>query len=151
MIAWAGLGDAKGANDFRARVETVTKEKIRVLSELRDICRSGLLRYSFMIDDPATSFRVHNASNPNLAKLYANYRNKGFALWADGVEATTLWSSLPAYIEEDTMDRLLLSLKMFPIVGENRLRFERVLNHSLSRYFPGMEAEIQEVFVGPKR
>ena len=104
-----------------------------------------------MIDDPATSFRVHNASNPNLAKFYANYRNKGFALWGDGVAATTLWSSLPAYVEEDTMDRLLLSLKMFPIVGENKLRLERALNHSLSRYFPGMVAEVQEIFVGPSR
>ena len=95
MIAWAGLGEAKGANDFRARVERVTKEKVRVLSELRDICQSGLLRFSFMIDDPMTSFRVHNASNPNLAKYYTNYRNKGFALWGDGLAATTLWSSCP--------------------------------------------------------
>ena len=150
MIAWAGLGEAKGANDFRARVERVTKEKVRVLSELRDICQSGLLRFSFMIDDPMTSFRVHNASNPNLAKYYTNYRNKGFALWGDGLAATTLWSSLPAYVELDTMDRLLLSLKSSPIDDENKLRLERVLNHSLSRYFPGMEAEVKEIFIGPK-
>jgi hypothetical protein len=150
MVAWAGVGEGKGPNDFRTRTETITREQVRVLSELRDICESGRLRFSLMTHDPTMCFRVHNASNPNLAKFYANYRNKGFALWEDGLPATQLWISLPTYLEVDTMDRLFLALKTSPIVGDQWLRFEKVLDHSLGRYFPGVEAKVKEIILGPR-
>ena len=150
MIAWAGVGDAGEANDFNSRTNKITKAKDRVLSELWDLCQSGQLRYSFMVEEPINSFRVHNASNTQLAKFYANYYNKGFAEWAQGPAATALWRSLPKYLEPDTADRLFIPLKFFALDDEKTQRLDNVLTRALGRYFPGMETEVKEIFLGRK-
>jgi hypothetical protein len=101
-----------------------------------------------MVEEPINSFRVHNASNTQLAKFYANYYNKGFAEWAEGSAATTLWRSLPKYLEPDTADRLFLPLKYFALDGEKKGRLDTTLTRALSRYFPGIEPEVKQIFLG---
>jgi hypothetical protein len=148
MIAWAGVGGAPGASDFRSRVETIKNQQDRVLQDLRRLCQSCSLRISLMVEDPIYCFRVHNASNPALARFYARYYDKGFVQWAEGLVATTLWRTLPRYLEDDPGDRLFLPLK-HTIFGDNqRQQLESILNRSLSRYFPGMEADVKQIFLG---
>jgi len=148
MMAWAGLGDAGEANDFNTRTNKITKQKDRVLADLWDLCQSGQLRYTLMVEEPINSFRVHNASNTQLAKFYANYYSKGFAEWAEGPAATALWRSLPKYLEPDTADRLFLPLKYFALDDEKKGRLDTTLTRALSRYFSGIESEVKQIFLG---
>ncbi len=148
MFAWAGARAPGSTQDFKSRVDTITKETSRVLTNLRDLCTSGLLRISLMLQEPSSSFRVHNASNPAQARYYMNYYNKGFVLWAECQAATALWRMLPLYLEEDNADRLFLNLKFPPIDDEKKRRLDALLSRSLSRYFPGIERDVKQVCVG---
>jgi hypothetical protein len=150
VIVWAGIAGVEGAPDFRSRVDTIKNNKDRVLDDLRSLCRNGLLRIALLVDIPTVCYRVHNASNPALAKLYTKYHEEGFVQWTEGQSATGLWSMLPKYLEEDKADRLFLSLKHFAFGDEPRRRFETLLTRGLSRYFPGLEPEIKQVCLGGK-
>jgi hypothetical protein len=150
IIVWAAVGGAAGASDFRSRVEVIRNQKDRVLNDLRSLCQSGQLRISMLVDDPTVCYRVHNASNPTLAKFYTKYYERGFVRWTEGQSATTLWRTFPKYLEEDTADRLFLPLK-FAIFGvDERQRLETILGRGLGRYFPGMELEVKQICLGPK-
>jgi hypothetical protein len=149
MIAWAGAATAGSPQDFKSRVDTITKERDHVLAKLRDLCASGLLRVSLMSQDPTSCFRVHNAGNPALARYYMNYYNRGFVLWAEGQTAAALWRMLPTYLAEDKADRIFLPLKFPPLCDEEKQRLESVLTRSLSRYFPGMELDVKQICLGP--
>jgi hypothetical protein len=81
IICWAGVVQADGPPDFRARVETITSNRDRILQDLWDLCETGKLRIALLADEPLVCFRVHNASNPTSAQVYARYNDKGFALW----------------------------------------------------------------------
>ena len=151
IIAWAGVGGAAETSDFTSRVDTMRNKHDRVLDDLRDLCESGRLRASLMVEDPIVCFRVHNASNPTLAQFYMKYHEEGFVRWAEGQNATVLWRTLPTYIEDDTADRLFLPLKYPAFGGDQRRRVERVFSRVLSRYFPGMETEVHQIFFGSKR
>jgi hypothetical protein len=150
IIVWAGIGGAAGASDFRSRVEVIRNKKDRVLDDLRGLCQNGLLRVSLLVDDPVVCFRVHNASNPALAKFYTKYYEKGFVRWTEGQSATVLWRTLPKFLEDDTADRLFVPMK-FPAFGDaQRQQLETILGRGLNRYFPGMELEVKEIFLGGK-
>ena len=148
VIVWAGIGSVKGAPDYRSRVEAIRSNKEHVLDDLRSLCRDGLLRISLSSDIPPVRYRVHNASNPALAKLYMKYYEKGYVSWTEGQSATVLWSALPKYLEEDKADRLFLWLQHFLFGEESRLRFESQLTLRLSRYFPEMETEVKQICLG---
>lgn len=148
IIAWAGVGGAAEASDFTSRVDTMRTNHDRVLDDLRGLCESGRLRVSLMVEDPIVCFRVHNASNPMLAQFYMKCHDEGFVRWAEGQDATVLWRTLPKYLEDDTGDRLFLPLKDPVFGGDQRQRMERVFSRVLSRYFPGMEIEVKQIFFG---
>jgi hypothetical protein len=101
-----------------------------------------------MTDEQPFYFRVHNASNPTLARYYARYREEGFVLWNEGLSATTLWRSLPTYLEEDTDDRLFIPLKIPVFDHDKKRRLKNGLTRGLSRYFPGIEEKIKTIFLG---
>lgn len=148
VIVWAGLAGATRATDYRSRLDIIKNNKDRVLNDLRGLCRDGLLRVTLLVDIPTVCYRVHNASNPALAKLYTKYHETGFLQWTEGQNATALWSVLPKWVEEDRGDRLFLSLKHIAFGDELRRRFETLLTRCLSRYFPGMETEVKQICLG---
>jgi hypothetical protein len=149
MIAWAGVGGA-GPSDFRSRVDAITGKKDRVLDDLRTLCRTGLLRFSLIVDEPVLWFRAHNASNPAEAKLYTRHFEGGFVRWAEGQIAASLWRQLPKFLEDDTADRLFVSMRYEVFGAEQRQRLSSTLSRVLSRYFPGMELEVKQVCLGGK-
>lgn len=154
MIAWAGVGGGAGASDFQSRVDTIKNNKDRVLEDLRGLCQTNQFRISLMIDEPTPCFRVHNASDPELARFYAKYFERGFergfVQWAEGREAAALWSRLPMWLEVDTGDRLFLPLKFPPLTADHWQQLKGILSRELSRYFPGMGLEVQQICIGGK-
>jgi hypothetical protein len=148
IVSWAGLTSATGDADYKSRLDTIRSQSDRVVSDMLDICRSGRLRISLMTDEQPFYFRVHNASNPTLARYYARYREEGFVLWNEGLSATTLWRSLPTYLEEDTDDRLFIPLKIPVFDDDKKRRLKNGLTRGLSRYFPGIEEKIKTIFLG---
>ena len=150
MLAWAGVGGAVGASDFRSRVDAIRNNKDRILDDLRGLCETGLLRVSLVVDDPIVCFRVHNASNPTLARFYTKYYKEGFVQWAEGQAAAALWRAFPKYLEDDTGDRFFLPLKYGALNDEQKQRLEGTLSRMLGRYFPGMELEVRQICLGGK-
>ena len=117
---------------------------------MRDLCQTGLLRVSFLVDIPTVCYRVHNASDPALATVYTKYYEKGFVRWSEGQSATVLWSNLPKYLEEDRADRLVVPVKHLGFGDEQRRQLETLLTRGLNRYFPGMESEVKQICLGGK-
>jgi hypothetical protein len=148
VISWAGLTSATGEADYKSRLDTIRSHSDRVVSDMWDICRSGRLRISLVTDEQPFYFRVHNASNPTLARYYARYREEGFVLWTEGLGATTLWRSLPTWLEEDREDRLFIPLKIPAFDDDKKQRLKKGLTQGLSRYFPGIEEKIKTIFLG---
>jgi predicted nucleotide-binding protein len=155
MIVWAGMHGAAQAKDadFRARLDSIKDNKDLVLGQLRDLCRNDRLRVTLLLTEPTSLFRVHNASDPDRARLYAKRvdREKGsvqYALWAEGPNAITVWRALPKFLEEDKSDRLFIQLKYPPWDDASKRKLESSLSRWLSRYFPGMEVEVAQICLG---
>jgi hypothetical protein len=148
VVSWAGLTNVIGEADYKSRVDTIRSHGDRVVSDMWDICRSGRLRISLVTDEQPLYFRVHNASNPTLARYYARYREEGFVLWTEGLGAVTLWRSLPTWLEEDREDRLFIPLRIPVFDDDKKRRLEKGLTRGLSRYFPGIEEKIKTIFLG---
>lgn len=148
IVSWAGLTSATGEADYKSRLDTIRSQSDRVVSDMWDICRSGRLRISLVTEKQPFYFRIHNASNPTLARYYARYREEGFVLWTEGPGATTLWHGLPTWLEEDTEDRLFIPLKIPAFDDDKKQRLKNGLTRGLSRYFPGIEEKIKTIFLG---
>jgi Predicted nucleotide-binding protein containing TIR-like domain len=148
VISWAGLTNSTEVADYKSRLDTIRSHGDRVVSDMLDICRSGRLRISLVPDEQPFYFRVHNASNPTLARYYARYREEGFVLWTEGPGATTLWRSLPTYLEEDREDRLFIPLRVPAFDDDKKQRLKKGLTRGLSRYFPGVDEKIKTIFLG---
>jgi hypothetical protein len=145
VILVAGVADAKLASDFTSRMSVVKSQKDRVLDELRSICHYKRLQITLLFQEPPMSFRVHNASNWELAKLYARYRGQSFIPWSEGASAESVCRNLPTWLADDEQDRLFVSLKLFQDDQEKRNLFESSLDRAVGRYFPGSEAEIKRL------
>ena len=148
VILVAGVADAELASDFTSRMSVVKSQKDRVLDELRSICHYKRLQITLLFQEPTMSFRVHNASNRELAKLYARYRDQCFIPWSEGASAESIWRNLPTWLANDENDRLFVSLKMFENNKEQRNLFDSSLDRAAGRYFPGMEAEVKRLLAG---
>lgn len=148
MIAWAGIGGVTKPSDFKSRTDTIRNNKDPVLDDLRSLCQSSLLRVSLLVDDPIVCFRVHNATDPMSAQLYAKYSGGGFVRWEKGQSADALWRMFPQYREEDKGDRIFLPMKYPALSAEQTQRLESILGRGLTRYFPGMELEVKQIFLG---
>jgi hypothetical protein len=143
MLA-AGAGAGQGAG-FSERVSKIKNEKDRVLDDLRSLCLGRGLRVTLLADEPQFCFRVHNASDPDQARLYARYYERGFVLWAERKPAVSLWRALPKYLAET--DRIFIPMKGFDLEGDKKSQFEHSLGRALSRYFPGIEGEVREICI----
>lgn len=115
---------------------------------MEDICRSGKLRISLVTEQQPFYFRVHNASDPTLARYYARYREEGFVLWTEGEGAVTLWRSLDAYLEEDKEDRLFRPLKIPVFDDDKKQQLKKLLTRKLNPYFHGIAEKITTIFLG---
>jgi hypothetical protein len=147
VILVAGVADAEQASDFTSRMSVVMARKDRVLEDLRSICRCKKLQITLLFQEPTMNFRIHNASNRELARLYARYRDQCFIPWSEGASAESIWRSLPTYLSNNR-DRLFVSLKLFEDNPEQRDLFESSIDRAIGRYFPGMEAEVKQLLVG---
>jgi hypothetical protein len=147
VILVAGVADAELASDFTSRTNVVKSQKARVLEDLRSICHYKRLQIILLFEEPAMSFRIHNASSPELAKLYARYRDQCFIPWSEGATAWAIWHSLPKYLVRNEQDRLFVSLK-FEDNKEQQNLFESSLDRAVRRYFPGAEAEVKRLLAG---
>jgi len=148
VMSAVGAGCTGSGTDFLARVSTVKNQKHRVLEVLRNMCSNGSLRITLLADEPQPCFRVHNASNAALARYYARYFERGYVLWAEGRNAVSLWQTLPKWLTEDRMDRLFIPLRQNDPHVDKKDHFEHSLVRSLGRYFPGIEGEVRQVFLG---
>jgi hypothetical protein len=148
VILVAGVAGAEPASDFASRMSVVKSQKDRVLEDLRNICHCKRLQVTLLFQEPSMSFRIHNASNRELARLYARYRDQCFIPWSEGASAESVWRSLPAYLSENGQDRLFVSLKFFEDNKEQRELFESSLDRAVDRYFPGIETEVKRLLAG---
>lgn len=139
---------AELASDFTSRMSVVKSQKDRILNDLRSICHYKRLQITLLFQEPPMNFRVHNASNRELAKLYARYRDQCFIPWSECASAEAIWRSLPTFLEENEQDRLFVSLKAFQDDEEKRNLFESSLDQAVGRYFPGSEVEVKRLLTG---
>jgi hypothetical protein len=136
------------APDFNTRLRVVQEEGERVVDDLRAICDVGSLRVSLIPADPQFCFRIHNASDRELARLYLRYRNRGYMLWTEGDTAVSIWQALPIYLETEDQSRIFLPMKNYELSADDKRRFHNALDRGLSRYFPGLEEEIRILCIG---
>jgi hypothetical protein len=148
VILVAGVVDDEVATDFTSRMSVLKQQKDRILEDLRGLCHSKRLRIALLYQESNMSFRIHNASSRELAKLYARYRDQCFIPWSDGPSAQSIWSSLPTYFSKKVEDRLFVSLKLFENNHKQRALFESNLDQAVGRYFPGIEAEVKRLLAG---
>ena len=148
VILVAGAGGAGHAMDFNARVDMIKKEKDRILDDLRSICHSHSLRLTLLTEEPQLCFRLHNASNPELARMYARYHKRGFLLWSEGVTAVSVWRAVPKFIDDSEADRIIIPMKYLHLSADETKLFERRLSRALSKYFPGIEEEVKQICIG---
>lgn len=148
MLVAGGSDASAKAADFSSRLETIEREKARVLDDLRMICRARSLIISFLPDAPQFCFRCHNASDPERACLYLRFRATGFMPWLKGAGATSLWKSIPNFISMDDEERIFVPMKHLTFEGEAKRRFENCLKRGLNRYFPGIQDEVRRLCVG---
>jgi len=147
VILIGGPGFAGNLLDFKARVDTVVKEKKRVLEELQMICNTRSLIVSFLPTEPQFRFRLHNANDSRLARLYMKFHGRGFVLWAEGDEAYKIWALLPEYLIPEEK-HIFVPLRHYEFTGKNKQLFERRLDEALSKYFPGAEDEVRQLCYG---
>jgi hypothetical protein len=148
VILVAGVADAELARDFTSRISVVKSQKDRVLEDLRSICHYKRLQIILLLQEPTMSFRIHNASSLELAKLYARYRDQCFIPWSEGASAWSIWRGLPTYLVKNKQDRLFVSLKFSEENKEQQNLFESSLDRAVGRYFPGIEAEVKRLLAG---
>lgn len=147
VILAAEFVDKSNIGSFSERLKAVRGEQSRVLDNLRSICSTRSLRFSLLTDEPLTRFRVHNASNEELARMFVRYQERGFLLWAEGRTAMAAWNALPRFLPDDETDRLFVPLRQFELKDHDKERFERGLDRTLRKYFPGMEGEVKQLIL----
>jgi len=148
MLVGSGTGNERAA-DFSSRLATILKERDRVLDDLREICRASSLLISLVPTEPGFCFRLHNASDPELARLYMRFRGGGFIPWAEGSNAVAIWRNTIPFIPGDE-ERIFVWLKQYEPSGEDKQRFEDSVKRGVKRYFPGMQDEVEQLLMGPK-
>jgi predicted nucleotide-binding protein len=147
MVLVAGPGGPGNVADFSARVDTVVKESDRVLDGLRRICEMRSLFVALLPEEPQFHFRLHNANDPEMARLYMKFRGDGFMAWAEGNDAAKVWRTLPRFISLNEK-RIFVPMKHFNLKGKEKLLFEDSLERALSRYFPGIQDEVKQLCYG---
>jgi hypothetical protein len=149
VVLAAGIGSAAQATDFNARESMMETEQHRILADLERICNERRLRITLMTDEPQFAFRVHNASNSHLARVYVKFAERWFIPWAEGSRAESLWRSLPKWVEDEGPNRLFVPLKI-GLDSERKKLFERGLDQALDRYFPGIEDKVRQICTGTR-
>jgi hypothetical protein len=148
VVLTSGSSGTEKATDFNARLHTISKEANRIEDDLRRICRTRSLRVSLFTLEPQFCFRIHNASDRALARLYLRFQASGFMMWAEGTRAESVWGGIDRFIPAD--EHIFVPMKQFDLTDEQKRRFEISLDRGLKRYFPGIEDRVRQFCVGPK-
>jgi predicted nucleotide-binding protein len=144
------IGKIGETANVETRSKIIQEEKTRILDNLQRICRTGSLRVSLIPSEPQFCFRLHNASDPEAAKLYLKYGANSFILQAEGTSAMSVWKGLPMYFPGDTKARIFVPLRHFDIAhdDETKRQFNNWLDRGLKKYFPGIEHEVKSLYLG---
>jgi hypothetical protein len=148
IILLEGVDGTGQVANFGARSQIVKTQQDRIKDYLKRICSDHLLRIALLPTPPQFCFRVHNATDQNLARLYMRYRASGFILWSEGESALSLMRDLRDYIPVEERERIFFPLKQFPFSYENKRRFENALDRGLAKYFPGIQDEVKRICLG---
>lgn len=149
MIAWLSVRRPGEVPDYKTRLAAIENEKDRALNELRNLHSNRKIRFTPLVATPTFSLRLHNATDHDRARLYLiREESMQFVLWAQGRAAISMLGALPAYIEQDKNDRLLIQMKGRLFDAENKRKLEDSLSQALRRYFPGMESEVELILMG---
>ncbi len=145
----ADKGESPGKiGDFQHRLEVVKHDRERILEDLSRICITRSLRICLLPDENQFRFRIHNAGDPELARVYMKYGGKSFALWMEGTTAVKVWALMPKFLPPEEKDRIFVPMRNFRLQGEQMEVFTRSLNLGLKRYFPGMEDAVRDLCIG---
>ena len=147
-MAVAGVGHPDVVIDFNSRVNVVKEKRAEVVSDLRSLCVYRRLRITFLLEEPQFCFRAHNASDENVARVYARYYEHGYLLWAQGRNAVSLWAGIPRYLDDSVTDRIFVPLKAFSMHGKEWRSFEMLLDRAHARYFPQVESDVKGILIG---
>jgi hypothetical protein len=148
VILVTGVAGAGQMSDFSARMNTVKMNKDQILEKLRGIYNDQSLRVSLLPTMSQFFFRIHNASDRELARIYLRYRASGFILWSEGESATSIMSTLTEYILDEERKRIFFPLKQLPLSPEKIRQLENALDRGLSKYFPGAQDEVKRLCLG---
>jgi hypothetical protein len=148
VILTNGSSGTENATDFNARLNIIIKDPERILDDLRRICHTRSLRISFFPWKPQFCFRIHNASDPELARLYLRFRGIGFILWAEGTSAESVWRELPRFFPTDEQECIFVPIESPKLKDQEKQRFEIALDRGLKRYFPGIQDAVKQLFLG---
>ncbi len=150
IILVAAVDETVNASDFSARLNTVYTKKDLILAHLDMIYRNRSLRISLLPSPLQFYFRVHNATDADLARLYLKYRSSGFVLWSEAESALSIMRDLPRYVVDEERDRIFFSLKGVSFTDEEMRRFENALDRGLAKYFPGLQDDVKSICLGRK-
>ncbi len=148
VILVAGIDETAQVDDFSARLNAINMNKDRVLACLDKIYRDHRLRVTLLPTTQLFCFRVHNATDQDLARLYLRYRSSGFILWAEGESAMAFMRDIRPYLDDEERDRIFFPLKGFPLSESKMQLFENALDRSLGKYFPGIKNEVKDICLG---
>jgi hypothetical protein len=148
IILVAGVDGAVPVTDFAARLRTVSEKKDQILAYLKRIYSDRSLRISLLPSALQFHFRVHNATDQELARLYLRYRGCGFIPWSEGESALSIMRDLPRHLFAEERDRIFFPLKEISLSDEEKRRFEIALDRGLARYFPEIQDEVRCMCLG---
>ena len=149
VILVSGVDNEVTITDFKSRLKTINEKKDNILSYLRRIYNDHSLRVTLLPSAQQFNFRVHNATDQDLARLYLRYRARGFILWSEGESALSIMRDLPRYMDTEERNRILLPLAPpLSLSGNQKQRLENALDLGLSKYFPGIRDEVKGMCLG---
>jgi len=150
IILVTGIDSTVQITDFGARLKTVNEKKESILAHMRKIYSEHRLRISLLPSVSQFFFRVHNATDQNLARLYLRYRASGFLPWAEGESAKSIMRDIQEYFIDEERNRIFFPLKGVQFSEEKIQKLENSLNRGLSKYFPGIKDEVKQMCLGSK-
>lgn len=148
IILVTGVDSTVTITDFSARLKAVREKREDILSLLGGIYSNHLLRISLLPTSFQFCFRVHNATDQELARLYLRYRASGFIPWAEGESAKSIMRDMQDFIVEEARNRLFFPLKGVLLSDENKQRLFNAMDRGIAKYFPEIKDQVKQMCLG---
>lgn len=150
VIVVAGVDSTVQLADFSARLDAVNRNEDRILAFLDKFSSDRSLRITLLRNPQQFCFRVHNATDNQLAKLYARYRASGFILWSEGQNVSLIMRDVADYISYGERERIFVPPKNESFSSEDKRQLENALDLHLAKYFPGIKDKVKRIVLGRK-